>query len=101
MKYKMNNKYFNLLNPLLDLIDNGKFFYKPLKYFYYLLGFFYLVSPILVYLNFDKERLFSEGSYFKTEAFFLLLALSIAFEAGALTLIKRAKKVDGQFVALH
>lgn len=102
----MNNKYFNLLNPVLDLIDNGKFFYKPLKYFYYLFGFIYLVSPILVYFKFDKEGVFYGyggysyygGEVFKPEALFVFLVLSIAFEAGALVLINRAKKVDEQFV---
>lgn len=34
----MENKFFNLIDPLTNYIDSGKFFRQPLQWLYYLLG---------------------------------------------------------------
>lgn len=75
----MNNKnvFFNLIDPIIDWIDNGRFFKDPFKWIYTLFAVLNLLFPLVVLIGAVQKDIFSAPGKFITA--FILLWLLLAF----------------------
>lgn len=93
----MNNKFFSILNPLLDLIDNGRFFYKPLKYFYYFMALVSVILPIYMLFVMIDSRIYDYLSEMRSVLIITWMLFAAVGVVVALIFVNRASKIDNEF----
>lgn len=71
----MNSKFFNFIQPAIDLVDNGSFFKRPFSWLYLVFAGLNLLMPLYVLYMAISMNLFSSG--FKFVMSFLLMWIFI------------------------
>lgn len=103
----MDSKIFNLLKPLTDYIDSGRFFRQPFQWLYYLIGVLCVLSPLAFLYTLIESKVFryaDGGEIFAIILIWLIFGVVCVF--GGLLWISRGKKLkellpeNSKFVAL-
>ena len=103
----MYQKFFDIIKPLTDYIDSGKFFRQPLQWLYYVIGCLCALFPFYVIYELIDKYVFKYADGKETFALILVLLILIAVCFGSFLLwFNRAQKLpellkpDSKFVAV-
>lgn len=98
---------FNLLKPLTDFIDSGRFFRQPFQWLYYIIGVLCALTPLYVLYTLIESRIFK---YADGGDIFAIILIWLVFGAvcigGLILWFSRGKKLseilpeNSKFVAL-
>lgn len=90
----MESNFFNLLKPLTDYIDSGRFFRQPLQWLYYVIGVLCVLSPLYLLYILIESRIFKYADGGDIFAIILILLIfSLVCFGGMLLWFARAKKL--------
>lgn len=92
----MEKNFFNLIDPVTDYIDSGKFFRQPLQWLYYIIGVLCACAPLYLLYELIDNRFFKYAEGKEIFAVILIWIVLAAVCLGCFLLwFNRAKKLSG------